>query len=406
MLGAPRTRSSSSSTGSSPVSCSACSRWASCSSTARPASSTSPSATWAWSVPACSCWRRSSTTCRSGWRSSAALIVGTLYGAVAPTHRHPPAVQRAARHRARGDDRHRPAVAGARSPRTPTSTVPAARFPLRSDPTSRSASVRLTGAQLSILIVVPLIAIFLAWFLTRTTFGKSVKASAENADLARLNGISPKLVSMFVWAVAGALSTLSLSLMAGQTGAATDLATLGPSTLVRALAAAVIGGMVSFPRAFVAGVAIGVIEAVVRFNYLDQPGLMDFLLLPRDARRGLLPEPPERGRDPSVLVRAQAAADPRTPARDLVGAPSRPRRARVAGGRRHRVAARRHPAVAPPAVHDDPRVRVVRPVAHDPHRLGGAAVAGADGLRRRRRATWRPRSTAASPSTSAGATPA
>ena len=55
--------------------------------------------------------------------------------------------------------------------------------------------------------------------------------------------------------------------------------TLGPSTLVRALAAAVIGGMVSFRRAFVAGIAIGVVEAVVAFNFLDQPGLIDFLIL-------------------------------------------------------------------------------------------------------------------------------
>ena len=41
--------------------------------------------------------------------------------------------------------------------------------------------------------------------------------------------------------------------MAGITGSATDLVTLGPSALVRALAAAVIAGIVSFPRAFLAG---------------------------------------------------------------------------------------------------------------------------------------------------------
>ncbi len=155
---------------------------------------------------------------------------------------------------------------------------PGARFPRAIGSEVDIGSVRISGAQLSILIVVPLVTALLAWFLTRTTFGKSVKASAENADLARLNGISPKQVSMFVWAAAGALSTLSLALMAGQTGATTDLATLGPSTLVRALAAAVIGGMVSFPRAFIAGAVIGVVEAVVRFNFLDQPGLMDFLI--------------------------------------------------------------------------------------------------------------------------------
>jgi ABC-type branched-subunit amino acid transport system permease subunit len=48
--------------------------------------------------------------------------------------------------------------------------------------------------------------------------------------------------------------------------------------LVRALAAAVIAGMFSFPRAFFAGIAIGVAQSLITFNFLDQPGLMDFLV--------------------------------------------------------------------------------------------------------------------------------
>ena len=154
-----------------------------------------------------------------------------------------------------------------------------ARFPQAIRSVHEIASVRITGAQLSILIVVPVVAGVLAWFLTRTTFGKSVKASAENRDLARLNGISPKQVSMFVWAAAGALATLSLSLIAAEAGSAQNIALLGSSTLVRALAAAVIGGMVSFNRAFFAGIAIGVAEFVIGFNFPDQAGLVDFLIL-------------------------------------------------------------------------------------------------------------------------------
>jgi ABC-type branched-subunit amino acid transport system ATPase component/ABC-type branched-subunit amino acid transport system permease subunit len=153
-----------------------------------------------------------------------------------------------------------------------------ARFPLAIGAAHEFASIRITGAQLSILIAVPLVAVFLTWLLTRTTFGKTVKASAENRDLSRLNGISPRRVSTFVWAVAGALATLSIALIAGQTGSATDLVNLGPSTLVSALAAAVIGGMVSFRRAFIAGIVIGVVEAVVAFNWIDQAGLIDFLI--------------------------------------------------------------------------------------------------------------------------------
>jgi ABC-type branched-subunit amino acid transport system ATPase component/ABC-type branched-subunit amino acid transport system permease subunit len=161
----------------------------------------------------------------------------------------------------------------------PDIDVRGARFPQAIASAREIGSVRITGAQLTILLVVPLVAGVLAWFLTRTTFGKSVKASAENRDLARLNGISPKQVSMFVWATAGALATLSISLIAAQSGSAREIGLLGSSTLVRALAAAVIGGMVSFNRAFFAGIAIGVAEVIVGFNFPDQAGLVDFLIL-------------------------------------------------------------------------------------------------------------------------------
>jgi ABC-type branched-subunit amino acid transport system ATPase component/branched-subunit amino acid ABC-type transport system permease component len=142
------------------------------------------------------------------------------------------------------------------------------------------AGVDVTGAQLSIIVVVPIVAAALAWFLNRTLTGKAVKAAAENADLARLSRINPKLVSLLVWTIGGALATFSMILVLGQAGATgtSTLTAIGPSTLVRALAAAVIAGMVSFPRALVAGVAIGVCEALLRFNFIDQVGLIDFVL--------------------------------------------------------------------------------------------------------------------------------
>jgi ABC-type branched-subunit amino acid transport system ATPase component/ABC-type branched-subunit amino acid transport system permease subunit len=161
----------------------------------------------------------------------------------------------------------------------PEIDAPGARFPLPIGAVHEVAGIRVVGPQLTILITVPLIALGLGWLLNRTALGKAVKASAENPDLARLYGISPKAVSTAVWALAGGLATVSLALLAGQSGSAQNLDNLGPSTLTRALAAAVIAGMVSFPRAFVAGIVIGIVQSVVSFNFLDQPGLMDFLIL-------------------------------------------------------------------------------------------------------------------------------
>ena len=151
-------------------------------------------------------------------------------------------------------------------------------YPVASNGQWTLLGIDVTGSQASIIVVVPIVAAMLAWFLNRTMIGKGVKAAAENSDLARLSGINPKLVSLLVWTIGGFLATLSMILIAGQANSSGTLAALGPSTLVRALAAAVIGGMVSFPIALVAGVGIGITEAVVRFNFLADAGLIDFLL--------------------------------------------------------------------------------------------------------------------------------
>ena len=138
--------------------------------------------------------------------------------------------------------------------------------------------LRITGQKLTILVLVPLLAVGLAWFLNRTVFGQTVQASATNADLARLSGIDPKMVQLFVWTIAGLLATISLLLLSANRGSIGGLSNLGPNTMARALVAAVIAGMVSFPRALAAGVAIGIIQAHVQFVFLNQGGLVDFLL--------------------------------------------------------------------------------------------------------------------------------
>jgi ABC-type branched-subunit amino acid transport system ATPase component/ABC-type branched-subunit amino acid transport system permease subunit len=139
--------------------------------------------------------------------------------------------------------------------------------------------VQLKGAQLAILVVAPLVALILGWFLNRTLIGRTVKAAAGNPDLARLSGISPKQVSTLVWTIGGLVATVSMILVGGLEGSAASLQTLGPTTLLRALVAAVIARLTSFRAALLAGVAIGVAQAVVQFNFLSQPGLFDIILL-------------------------------------------------------------------------------------------------------------------------------
>ncbi|MFI6579598.1 ATP-binding cassette domain-containing protein [Embleya sp. NPDC050493] len=151
-------------------------------------------------------------------------------------------------------------------------------YPVWSTSKWSPAGVEVTATQLAVLVVVPLVALALGWFLARTVLGKTVKASADNPDLARLNGISPKAVSTAVWAIAGLVATICLILISGRTGSVGSPAVLGMTTLTRALAAAVTARMVSFRVALVAGVFLGFLESVVQFNWIDRPGLTDVVV--------------------------------------------------------------------------------------------------------------------------------
>ena len=153
-----------------------------------------------------------------------------------------------------------------------------ASYPVALDGAWEVGGIRVAGPQLTILLAVPVLAVGLTWLLNRTTLGRAVAAAADNPRLARTVGINPKVVSTAVWAIAGFLSTISMVLISGQSGRVAGLADLGPNTMVRALAAAVLTGMASFRGALWAGVGIGLVQALVRFNLPEQTGMVDMLL--------------------------------------------------------------------------------------------------------------------------------
>jgi len=153
-----------------------------------------------------------------------------------------------------------------------------ARYPSAFNGSWTVAGVSIHGSDVAILVLVPITVLLLTWFLDRTTLGKTVQACANNRDLARVSGINPKWVSTMAWSIAAGLSTLSILLIAGQSGSVGMVANLGPETLSRALAAAVIAGMASFRRAVIAAVVIGIAQNVLTFNFLADPGLADLVL--------------------------------------------------------------------------------------------------------------------------------
>src|SRR5438067_881212 len=138
-------------------------------------------------------------------------------------------------------------------------------------------NIVLKGGQMLALLVVPVITVALWWLLGHTAFGESVRASVGNPDLARLTGINPKMVSTAVWAIGGFLSAMSVILLATES-TSSDLVAIGPSTLLKGLTAALVGRMVSFPKAVIASVAIGIVEQLLFFNFTSETGLVQFVL--------------------------------------------------------------------------------------------------------------------------------
>jgi ABC-type branched-subunit amino acid transport system ATPase component/ABC-type branched-subunit amino acid transport system permease subunit len=101
-------------------------------------------------------------------------------------------------------------------------------------------------------------------FFRYTDVGIAVRAQAESADRAALLGVPTKRIGTLVWMIAGGMSGLGVLLRLPIQGV-TIGAVLGPSLMLRALAAAVIGGMESLPVTFGAAILLGMIEQSVLF---------------------------------------------------------------------------------------------------------------------------------------------
>jgi branched-chain amino acid transport system permease protein len=130
------------------------------------------------------------------------------------------------------------------------------------------------SAEALIVLVVPVVIGFLAWFLLRTNVGIAVRAAAENEDRALLLGIPVRRLATIVWAIAGGLAVLTYMLSAPFEGVKPGLASNGPTVLLPLLAAAVVARMESLPTAFVAGVGLGIAEQLVHWNTANHPALI------------------------------------------------------------------------------------------------------------------------------------
>lgn len=126
----------------------------------------------------------------------------------------------------------------------------------------RIFEVIVTPTQLVSLVLVAVVGAGLAAFLRFTDFGLSVQAAAQDQEAVRFLGIHLARVSIFTWGLAAVLSSLAALLIQPTVGVI-SVSAFG-AIFIKAIGAALIGGLSSMPGAFVGGVVVGVAEAEIR----------------------------------------------------------------------------------------------------------------------------------------------
>ena len=142
--------------------------------------------------------------------------------------------------------------------------LPPQSFPAPIDVSFTVEPLRFGGNDVVALIVIPLAFVGIALFL-RTRIGLAMRACADDVDRAALVGIPVRRVHSVVWAIAALLAFLAVFLRAGIVGLSLGTV-LGPSLLLPALAAAVIGRMERLPTIAAAAIALGIVEQSVRLG--------------------------------------------------------------------------------------------------------------------------------------------
>ena len=145
-------------------------------------------------------------------------------------------------------------------------------------PTFHVGTFLVTQAYGGMLVLGPLSVAALAFFLQRTRYGLGMRVSSANPEAARMAGIFASRMSSTAWLLAGAFSALT-AILTQPTLNFASTSSFGPSLLLRALAAAAAAGMTRIPMAMTAGIAFGIVEELVGWNYRSSGVLDAFFFL-------------------------------------------------------------------------------------------------------------------------------
>ncbi len=132
---------------------------------------------------------------------------------------------------------------------------------------------KITFAQgsISTIIVSVVLFVIVILFFNRSLLGISMRGSAEDPDTAGLMGINVKKIHMVAWALGGLVAAVAGMFLAEQSFVRLSMSHVG----IKAMAAAILGGMESISGAILGGIIIGVVEGLAA-NYLSGMELGNF----------------------------------------------------------------------------------------------------------------------------------
>jgi branched-chain amino acid transport system permease protein len=141
--------------------------------------------------------------------------------------------------------------------------------------------VRLLGAVIPVynLVVIAAslaIAAGIGALFTRTAFGRIIRATAENREMAEALGVDMRSVYVRVFTLGTALGTLGGALVIPATAAMSEM---GIELIVEAFAVVVIGGLGSMRGAFVGALVVGVLRSVAISVYPELEMLLIYLIV-------------------------------------------------------------------------------------------------------------------------------
>lgn len=120
------------------------------------------------------------------------------------------------------------------------------------------------------------IALALGWLLQKTSFGRIVRATAENRGMSEAVGINSAKITVIVFTVGAMLGTVGGALVVPTAAASLDMMV---ELVVEAFAVVVIGGLGSMRGALVGALVVGLVRSLAVFYYAELEMLSIYLIV-------------------------------------------------------------------------------------------------------------------------------